>query len=801
MQAKTLDEYLTRYGPMLGANADSTMAPLHNPDTDPLPDFSRYKRKPFPAQAHRIAAMQKVLDTDSSVWLNSQMGTGKTLMAIEAIDGRERRADGSAGYRAIVMCPGHIVNKWREEILTTLADARVTMLESCHQLPGIWKRRHEPEDRPHWYVIGRDRAKLDSEWKPAVIRYKKLWKKRPGLLCPECHGRQVDNAGNYLPIGYFEKAQRKCKCQVVRLKLVAAPGGGRKWEERKGECGCKLYRQIGKAQGGVNRFEPAKFIQKKLRRYFDYYVLDEAHEEKATDSDQGEAAGKLVSAAKKSLALTGTLIGGQANHVRALMLRFSPQSLLAEGLGWSNPGAFDKRYGRIEKVYTETSGETDKSGKYGGRRSGRNVSERVRPGVSPVLFGRHLLGKTVYMELEQISDQLPPRYEYTWPVEMDAQQAAEYERLDNRLREVNAELLREGNRGLLGAMLQTLLTWVDYPFDWQEQGYWLIPGKAAKDRDRKREFVPVVQPAHLSAKLRPKEKKLLELVKAEVKSGRQVWVYVQNTEKHDVQRRLVEILQDEGIETTGLRSSVEPAKREEWIKDNGRLYQCIVSHADLVKTGLDLFDKKGRHNFPTLIFYETGYNAYTLRQAAARSWRIGQRYECRTHYLYYAGTMQEAAMVLMGQKIAAAQALEGKFSSEGLVAMGGDDVDMEMALAKAIDKLLPGEAVQLWGKGVGAAHGDLADPNQVFKAEADPYASELWEEIQKMGEVDDSDLEGEGGLDEADIAQLLGEVEADMDGLDSDLDGDDDDFDDDIDSDLEDDDVDLDEMDSDLDGE
>jgi hypothetical protein len=45
--------------------------------------------------------------------------------------------------------------------------------------------------------------------------------------------------------------------------------------------------------------------------------------------------------------------------------------------------------------------------------------------------------------------------------------------------------------------------------------------------------------------------------------------------------------------------------------------------------------------------------------------------------------MQEKAMELMGRKLLAAEALEGKFSSEGLVAMAGDD-GIEMALARSL---------------------------------------------------------------------------------------------------------------------
>jgi hypothetical protein len=65
--------------------------------------------------------------------------------------------------------------------------------------------------------------------------------------------------------------------------------------------------------------------------------------------------------------------------------------------------------------------------------------------------------------------------------------------------------------------------------------------------------------------------------------------------------------------------------------------------------------------------------AFCLRQASRRSWRIGQTKPCRIVYFYYDDTMQSRAMALMGRKLTAAQALEGKFSSEGLAALAGDD--------------------------------------------------------------------------------------------------------------------------------
>jgi hypothetical protein len=148
-----------------------------------------------------------------------------------------------------------------------------------------------------------------------------------------------------------------------------------------------------------------------------------------------------------------------------------------------------------------------------------------------------------------------------------------------------------------------------------------------------------------------------------------------------------------------LRSSTNLSKREAWIAEHAPKLDVVISHPRLVETGLDLFDKNGAFNFPTLCFYETGYNLFTLRQASRRAWRIGQQEGCRVVYLHYAQTMQERAMALMGKKWTAAQALEGRFSGEGLVAMAGEDANVEIALARSlVERLDEGDVRRMWTK-------------------------------------------------------------------------------------------------------
>jgi superfamily II DNA or RNA helicase len=771
-ECKTLDDYLAKHGGLLGRQAQETLEPLHVPGRDPLPDFSRFKRQPFPAQQHVIAGLVSAMRTQKSAAFCGEMGTGKTIAAMVAVHLSAQHHWNERGawhygetipYRALVFCPGQLVRKWEREILETVPGAKVTVIENCHQLNDLRRRRCHVASGANWYIIARDRAKLGAKWGPAAAKRKLSVKQKAedgtalpakvfnSLCCPKCGKRLENKDGIGMDMDDLGKRQQTCPGDLLNGI----------------QCGEQLWSYYGPQRGGFDRFEPAKYIHKRMRGYFDYLVLDEAHEEKAADSCQANAAGSLIAAAKKVIALTGTLIGGYAEHIRPLLFRMAPKSLIAEGLTWSMATEFNRRYGRIEKTIRTRDGVSDdgdcKMGR--GKRSSRNVTEKVVPGIVPTLFGRHLLGNSVYLSLDEVSDRLPALREFILPVPMEAEQAIEYQRIEKDLKDANKDLVLKGNMALLGAMLQCLLAYPDLPFGWDWVGYWI----RSNIKFGEKLFQKVVLPAELKDQVYPKEAKLIEVVQAEKAAGRQCWVFVQYTDTRPVLDRMVRLLEEAGLKVGVLRSSVSPAKREEWIREKGPGFDVVVSHPKLVETGLDLFDKRpGGCNFCTLIFYETGYNLFTLRQASRRAWRIGQRRECRVYYLYYEGTMQAAAMALMGRKMQAAQALEGKFSTEGLVALGGDDdgMSIEMALAQSLDSLLPGDAARTWGM-VGA-EGDLpateAPPLQTVAEDEEEedatVASEL-EPVEEDPARPPMRLEVKSWLDEIDFDSLVVEEELD----------------------------------------
>jgi hypothetical protein len=194
-----------------------------------------------------------------------------------------------------------------------------------------------------------------------------------------------------------------------------------------------------------------------------------------------------------------------------------------------------------------------------------------------------------------------------------------------------------------------------------------------------RERFVISEPAELDeAMVYAKVRRLVEECKRELAAGRRVQVFAVYTQKRDVTRRLQDLLRKEGIRVEVLRAEVPPEQREAWYERQLRAgMQVCICHPKLVQTGLDLLD------FPTILFYETGYSTYVLRQASRRSWRIGQKHPVRVGFLSYVGTAQESCLRLMGKKLLVSLAMEGKLQSDGLQSME-DDGDLLTAMAREL---------------------------------------------------------------------------------------------------------------------
>ncbi len=228
--------------------------------------------------------------------------------------------------------------------------------------------------------------------------------------------------------------------------------------------------------------------------------------------------------------------------------------------------------------------------------------------------------------------------------------------------------LRVGDTTLLGVVLNALLAWPDCCFRDET---------VCHPRTRR----PLaLQPAIFSdADRSPKEVALIDLCKRQKALHRKVLVYTVYAGVRDTATRLKALLDGEGFKTAVMRASLDASKREDWIADQvDRGVDVVICNPELVKTGLDLLD------FPTIVFVQSGFNVYTMMQAARRSWRIGQRRDVEVHFLGYNSSAQMDCLKLMAKKVAVTQSTAGDMPESGLDILNDAGESVEMALARQL---------------------------------------------------------------------------------------------------------------------
>ena len=300
------------------------------------------------------------------------------------------------------------------------------------------------------------------------------------------------------------------------------------------------------------------------------------------------------------------------------------------------------------------------------RTAKRKIRSKKLPGVSPLVYSRFLLEYTCFLSLSDMGKDLPDYEEIPVPLDMPEKVREGYEYAEHILQKVLKSDRKAANK-LLSAYLNLLTVYPDQPYD-QPDIVHPIDGHIIAHPSNEAGFDDIL----------PKEEKVLEIVREKIAAGERVMIYTSWT-RTDSQQKLVKLLTGEGFRTEILSPTISPEKREAWVEKRVRSgCQVLITNPRCVETGLDL------NAFTTLIFYSMGYNLFTLRQAARRSWRINQTApRVEVYMLYYVDTMQAKAMKLMASKLAVAGIIEGNLSEEGLAAMS-DVKDLTSQMAKEL---------------------------------------------------------------------------------------------------------------------
>ena len=364
-------------------------------------------------------------------------------------------------------------------------------------------------------------------------------------------------------------------------------------------------------------------------------------------------------------------MGGYSSTLFHLLYRFSPE--IRTEFERSDEHRWIQRYGFEEVTVGKPDDDALEDGRNSRRRSYRKVV-RERPGLVPsALF--HIIGNTVFLRLSDVASGLPDYDEQILLSSMDSEedatgysQRSAYNKVFEELRKELANALKAGSKRLLATYLQTLLA---YP-----EG--CTKGETVFD-PRTGDIIVAVPPLS-EEKLYPKEKALVDLVAAERLEGRRVLVYATHTGTRDITARMEDILTRHGFNVAVMKAdAVAPDRREAWVAEKVKQgVEVMICHPRLVQTGLDLID------FPTLVWYETDYSVYVMRQASRRSWRIGQTRPVKVVFMSYRNTLQADALKLVAKKLQSSLAVEGELPEDGLAAYGDEGDDVMMALARKI---------------------------------------------------------------------------------------------------------------------
>ena len=483
-------------------------------------------------------------------------------------------------------------------------------------------------------------------------------------VCPDCGQVQVEKKdGAEEPILSFRPFEKKARICDRPTSGWAHDEHGRRMQDEDGApvwvwdggeknapaCGSALY-----AFGGsqIRRYPIADYIFTHARDFFQMLVADEVHQYKGKSSDRGIAFHRLVRATRYQLALTGTFYGGRSTSVFWLMHRLGMGGTQRD-FPYSGERQWAGRYGVLEtRIYGGKKNVTGDDGEFGAFNATRRkkVVVREKPGVSPAILAR-IIGNSIFLSLTDLGVALPPYAEEVAIAQMMRQedgplpgQARQYGQMEDLLR---ARARRDS---------RYLSTWLQWSLARPNSGFRdEVVVKVFRDDDGRpvKEEYLVALPAVVDGHLLPKERWLAGFVAAEVAAGRKVLVYARQTGKRDIQPRLQTVLKKAGLRAEVLHSNVSPRKRERWIEQHAHEMDVLIVNPKLVETGLDLVQ------FATVVFFEIEYSLYTMWQSMRRVWRLGQTQPVKVVFAAYAGTLEEQALSLMGQKMKAAQLLYG----------------------------------------------------------------------------------------------------------------------------------------------
>ena len=675
----------------------------------------------YTPQKHVVAATIAGFRQRKGQLLIGQMGVGKTAIggssaiAIAGQITRELSSQIRPDQVTLIVCPPHLVDKWRRELYSISQNIVVEHLQRHEDVKAFMaKAATLGAGIPKIGLIKRSMTKLGSGFQAAVYwRTKRVRYWKAGQPVPDGF-----EAGERIQVKRIPQCPH-CGQTVTRERKDNQVVASKTWLESGKRTCATCHRPLWQqkrdqgSQPNAGQMFPTKNPRWRLDQYIKRFyadrvyllIWDECHEAANASSGNGEAFGRLAGIANKVLGLTGTPFNGKASSLFNLEYHLNPltrkrypwggsrrltrkvrgsrlfQAITDDSSGSNQRGRAESRWvahmGVRERVL-EDRPTYNKAGQFTGTSTYQRPYEEA-PGCSPRLVG-WLLSHSIFFALKDLGKYLPEYREIAHPVAMDPDIAIQYEATQQQLKDYLINRKWSGDSSFRGAYLQWAMGWVNACF------------RPMKVIHNIRNPLTGTKEAHTVAKIPSyddegdrifaKEQALIDLVSSRLVQERPVVVYLRQTGTRDIQPRIEQLIRDHvpDAQPYVLKSSVGTDRREKEIQKQVEAgCNVLICNPELVKTGLDLL------HFSTLIFHEITFNLSTMLQAASRSYRLNQESDlCEVIYMFYADTMEHRAVHLMSRKQRAAKILNGDTGLTGLDALTNGEAGFEQALLNAI---------------------------------------------------------------------------------------------------------------------
>lgn len=710
--------------------------------------LAQLKRQPFPAQQKVIHAITHLLinEGENAGIINAEMGTGKTMMGIATA--ALMHAEGY--HRTLVLSPPHLVYKWRREILETVPNAKVVVLNGADALSQLISLSHRLDqgekiqaENPEFFIIGRVRLRMGYHWQPAFMQ--RRWHKRLSCndydesaatfvktevyaACPRCGEWIMDAEGSPIHADRFSTDKcRFCESCGEALWTLIRQRSFQNTREQLIKLLCRLPTIGSKRAEQLVRDIGEDSLMAMLGDNFYQLVnrLDAEGNPIFTD--------RQAQRMERVMAKMEFVLGQGGYPVTEYIKRYLPKhffSLLLvdeaheyKSLGSAQGQAMGVLASQVKKVILLTGTLMGGYAEDLFYLLWRILPSRIKDeGFCPNKRGSLSSAAMRFMEQHGVLKRV-----------YRSQEGDNHKTARGKRQQVNiSKAPGFGPQGISRFVLP-YTAFLKLP----ELGQTVLPPY--------QEHLIEVEMADIQAETyRQLEATLLAALKAALKKGDRTLLGVvlnsllawpdccfrEEIVKHPRTGNLLAFVAAKLDEETSPKEQAmlnlcSEAKRKgqrvlvyttyTGTRDTSTRLQQLLTQAgfksvvlrasvstdqreDWIAEQIDReidvlicnpeLVKTGLDllEFPTLIFMQSGFSVYTLMQASRRSWRIGQQQAVNVYFLGYTGTAQIKCLELMAKKIAVTQSTAGTMPETGLDILNHESDSVEVALAKQLIK-------------------------------------------------------------------------------------------------------------------